>query len=299
MNVLPQINEISIAKFHDQKWDSMYSILAKKIELYDNYQDALDSCKADIVYISTVNSAHFEWAERFLRKGIHVIIDKPATLCLKETEQLLTLAEKHKKMLAEATVYLYHPQFAMIKEIFNQNNTEPMFLNLSFSFPPLDSSNFRYQSALGGGAVYDTGIYAISPGRYFFDAIPESIYCTKNSFSNDLLVSYSILAKYPDGKSMIGHFGFTTEYINHMNILGDHICVDIDRVYTIPDNIENEVKVKMKNITNSYFAPKSNMFVNFFDEVIKAIAKNDYKEFYNNMLMDSKALQMIIDKVNN
>jgi NDP-hexose-3-ketoreductase len=298
LNLIPEFDMISIAKFHEQTWDLSYSLLNRHVDLYNNYQDALETTKAEIVYITTVNSAHYEWAERFLKKGIHVIIDKPATLSLKETERLLYLARKNHKLVAEATVYLYHPQFSLIKEIFIREKSEPIFLNLSFSFPPLHFANFRYRKELGGGAVLDTGIYAISPGRYFFNAVPQEIYCTKDSFSNELLVSYSILARYSEGRSLIGHFGFTTEYINRMNILGDHISVDIDRVFTTPDNIGNEIKVKIRNISNNIMVPKSNMFIQFFNKVIGAIVKNDFEEFYDHLIMDAKAMQMIIDSVN-
>lgn len=298
LNFIPEFDMISIAKYQDQKWDLSYPSLNRRIDLYDNYQHAFNSCKAEVVYVSTVNSAHFEWAELFLKKGVHVIIDKPATSSLREAERLLFLARQNQRLLVEATVYLYHPQFSLIKEIFSQNKSEPKLLNLSFSFPALDPSNFRYRKELGGGAVSDTGIYAISPGRYFFNSVPEKIYCTKNSYSGDLLVSYSILASYSGGRSLIGHFGFTTEYINRMNILGDHICVDIDRVFTIPDNIENKVKVKMNNKSNEFAVPKSNMFIQFFRKVVEAINANDFSEFYNHFVMDAKAMQMIIDSVN-
>lgn len=298
LNSVPEFDMVSIAKFHEQEEDLSYSFFGNNIDFYDSYEDAFQSCKAEIVYVTTVNSAHFEWAERFLEKGIHVIIDKPATSSLLETEQLLFLAKKNHKLLVEATVYLYHPQFSLIKDIFLQDNSEPMFLNLSFSFPPLNPSNFRYSRKLGGGALYDTGIYAISPGRYFFNSVPEEIYCTKNSFSGDVLLSYSILAKYPGGRSLIGHFGFNTEYINHMNILGEHFCVDIDRVFTIPDNLDNEIKVKSGNKSSNFIVPKSNMFMQFFRKVNEAILKNNYEEFYDHILMDSRAMQMIIDAVN-
>ena len=66
LNSIPEFDLISIAKFNEQKWDSSYSFLNRKLDLYDSYEDALDACKAELVYISTVNSAHFEWAEKFL-----------------------------------------------------------------------------------------------------------------------------------------------------------------------------------------------------------------------------------------
>jgi dTDP-3,4-didehydro-2,6-dideoxy-alpha-D-glucose 3-reductase len=298
LNFIEEFDTVSIAKFRDQEWDSVYNMLHSKIFLYDNYEIALDSCKSQIVYISTVNSAHFEWAEKFLKKGFHVIIDKPATTSYKDTKKLLSLARSYKLMLAEATVFLYHPQFSLTRDIFLKNSVEPKLLNLSFSFPPMHPSNFRYNKELGGGAVLDTGVYAISPGRYFFNSIPEQIYCTKNNFSGELLTSYSLLANYSGGRSLIGHFGFNTEYINRMNILGEHICVDIDRAFTIPDNMENVIKLKMNNLSDDIIVPKSNMFIHFFKNILKSIQENDFTVFYNNILMDARGVQMIIDAVN-
>ena len=46
---------------------------------------------------------------------------------------------------------------------------------------------------------------------------------------------------------MIGHFGFDTEYKNHINILSANYCIDTDSIFTIPDNLENEIKINLSN----------------------------------------------------
>ena len=45
---------------------------------------------------------------------------------------------------------------------------------------------------------------------------------------------------YPDGKTMIGHFGFNTEYINQVHLWGLAQC-SCKQIFTIPDNMENEL----------------------------------------------------------
>ena len=77
-------------------------------DIYDNYDAALSKSKADLVYISTVNSEHAKWAERSLKKGFHVIIDKPSFTSIDDARKL----EEERRLLyvaitrAKKKVYL-------------------------------------------------------------------------------------------------------------------------------------------------------------------------------------------------
>ena len=51
---------------------------AYKGTVFNDYADAISRSNADLVYISLVNSSHAEWAEQALRRGCHVIVDKPS-----------------------------------------------------------------------------------------------------------------------------------------------------------------------------------------------------------------------------
>lgn len=113
---LPQITRVSVARLRERAWPTTPAAVA--CHRYDSFEDAERHCTPDIVYVSTVNSAHHEWAARWLERGCHVIVDKPATLRLQDTEALLALATRHKVLLAEATVYTYHPQIACMQSLF-------------------------------------------------------------------------------------------------------------------------------------------------------------------------------------
>ena len=61
---------------------------------YGSYQDLLDDAQIDIVYISTPNGLHFEWASKALRAGKHILCEKPFTSNAEEASQLIKLAEE-------------------------------------------------------------------------------------------------------------------------------------------------------------------------------------------------------------
>jgi NDP-hexose-3-ketoreductase len=77
-------------------------------QVFDDYETALVESQADLVYISTVNRTHAEWAEEALQHGCHVVVDKPAFTSLDDAQRLVDLAQQQSRCLAEANTYGYH-----------------------------------------------------------------------------------------------------------------------------------------------------------------------------------------------
>ena len=289
-------NEVSIAKYAGQDWDDDYKKCSLPITCYDNYDDGLRAFKGDLVYISTVNSTHAEYARKSLGAGFNTIVDKPATLSLSEAESLLTIAKEKKLFLGESTVYLMHPQLSAIKKIYKDNGDEPKLITIHFTMPPFQSNNFRYQKALGGGAIMDTAPYAVSVGRYFFGTLPEKVVCNVSERQEDGLdIEYSLLMSYPNGKTMIGHFGFNTEYINQVHLMGARTNVLCNRIFTIPDNLENELIVNHMNQVSKVKCVKGNNFQLYLEYVQDILHSGDYADAYNAMLLDATTKEMIIN----
>jgi len=291
---LLDIQSISIAKFIEQKWDDELRKYNYHISLYDNYEDALINFKGNIVYISTVNSMHYKYAQLSLEKGFNVIIDKPATIRLEEAVSLVNLAKKKKLLISEATVYLMHPQFSLINEIYEKNNDVPKLITAHFSMPPFKNDNFRYKKELGGGAILDTSPYAVSLGRYFFKELPIDVQCVIDERADDgLETEYSLLMSFNNGKCLIGHFGFNTEYINQILIMGNRTNVLINRVFTIPDNYENVINVTIKNNVFEERTKTGNNFKLYLEKYLYELNFGNYENYYYDLLADAQARNMI------
>jgi dTDP-3,4-didehydro-2,6-dideoxy-alpha-D-glucose 3-reductase len=262
---------------------------------FSDYADAILKSKADIVYISLVNSSHAEWAERALLRGCHVIVDKPAFTSFDDARRLADLARTKGLCLAEAIVYSWHPQIQMARDIFLQAATRPTRLTISFSFPPFSEDNFRYQKHLGGGALWDLGPYAVSPGRLFFENEPDEVFCRVGTRSavTGVDTAFSMLATYPGGRSMVGHFDFNTEYRNCINILGPGMSVDIERVFTTPSDMENELLVRSNNHTTRVTAPRADCFAIFLQRVFDTISESSHQAFSETLLSDATVLHRL------
>lgn len=292
------ISSISIAKFEGQEWDEQYKQISIPVTLYDCYEDGLEQFRGDIVYISTVNSTHYTYAKRSLTQGFHTIIDKPATLCLSEAVNLLNIAKQKKLLLSESTVYLHHPQIQQIVSIFHQYNDYPKLLTVHFSMPPFRENNFRYKKELGGGAILDTAPYAVSIGRYFFNDFPLlAATIIHETSESGLEIEYSLEMKYPGGKCLIGHFGFNTEYINQVILIGNHTNVLLNRIFTTPENMENEIIVTHENTIIQKKSVSANSFELYFKDVLKRLQNMEFQDLYLSMIADAKARDLITNNI--
>ena len=290
--------EVSIAKYEGQPWDEDFKNCGLPVTCYDNYEEGLANFNGDVVYVSTVNSTHVRYGKKSLQAGFNTIIDKPATSTYEEAKELVELAKSKDIFVGESTVYLEHPQLATIKQIFANNDDAPKMLTVHFTMPPFKPENFRYQKSLGGGAIMDTAPYAVSVARYFLGGEPEQVFCIVNERQNDGLdIEYSLLMQYADGKSMIGHFGFNTEYINQVFLMGNRTNVTVNRIFTIPDNMENELVVKHMNECSKVTTPFGNNFELYLKKALQRIQAKNYNDAYQSMLSDAKVKQMIINNI--
>ncbi|MEI6048943.1 MAG: Gfo/Idh/MocA family oxidoreductase [Bacteroidota bacterium] len=298
--ILPYIYEIDhldavdIAKYYTQ-CDEIVEMFDLKGELFNSYEEALSKSKAKIAYISTVNSTHAYWAEQALNHGMHVIVDKPAFMSSKITMDLVGLAKTKNLAIAEATVYSFHPQIKRVLEIIKERQFIPKNLTVNFSFPPMSPDNFRYNKSLGGGAINDLGPYVVSVGRVFFNALPEKIVCsiTGIDLKNEIETSFSVLAQYSNGRTMVGNFGFNSEYINRLNVIGECFYFELNRVFTPPGDQENEVIFKTNNRTDILKTEKSNCFINFIKDFIDSIRMNNHSINYSNLIDDAYAIELL------
>ena len=265
---------------------------AVSARLFRDYDVALRQTDAEVVYVSTVNSHHAQWTRKALRAGFHVAVDKPAFLSIGETQDLIELAESKQLCLAEATVYSYHPRIAMARQVFEQSGSAATHLLAAFSFP-LAAPNFRYRPELGGGALWDLGPYAVTAGRLFFGERPTGIVASNLSASDQVDTSFSMMAVYPGGRSCVGSFGFTTGYMNRLDIMGPGTVVTIDRVFSPPPNVPTELTIRQMDQVRTILVPPADSFALFFNDFFENVSGQNHSDFLKRMLADAQAIDRL------
>ncbi|MCK9446496.1 Gfo/Idh/MocA family oxidoreductase [bacterium] len=291
INNLLEINEVHIAKFKNQEWNiNHHKIVGKRVVLYPSYEEALKFANVDIAYITTVNSSHYELAKACLLKGWHTIVDQPITLSLNETEDLIKISKDLNCVLAESLVYLYHPQYNIIKRELKKFKIKSVLTELYSSY---EGYNFRYNKELGGGAINDMGPYIVSIGRYLFNEEPIDIKTAIIAKRNDTNISFNIIMTYSEDRKLFGFFGFIADNVNFLNIMSSEYQIKSESAYITSEDLEPKIQLISHNKESVIISKSANVFELFFKDVFDAIKLNDIKRFHDTILMDSKTLQQL------
>jgi predicted dehydrogenase len=117
----------------------------------------------DLVYIATTPSTHATLAHLAIGAGKHVLMEKPATMGAAEAEGVRLAADLAGVRVFEAMHSRHHRLHTRIADIVASGaigavrNTDARFC---IARPP--AGDFRYDAALGGGALMDLGIYPLA-----------------------------------------------------------------------------------------------------------------------------------------
>lgn len=144
---------------------------------YSSYEELLADKDIDAVYVPLPPALHYEWGKKVLLAGKHLFMEKPFTTSLTETEDLLRLAEEKGLTVHENYMFLYHSQLTKVKELIADGTFgEIRLYRMAFGFPKRSEGDFRYNKALGGGALLDCGGY---PVRLALELLGESAKVTQ------------------------------------------------------------------------------------------------------------------------
>lgn len=142
---------------------------------YGSYEELLEQEGIDIVYIGLVNSAHYPVTRQALLAGKPVLCEKPFTLHAEQTQELIQLARQKDLFLMEGLWTRTFPVIDRVKEIVSsQKYGKTTLAQMDFGFiGNLDPKGRLMNPELGGGALYDVGIYPLTTAQHFLGDITE------------------------------------------------------------------------------------------------------------------------------
>ena len=241
-------------------------------KLFESYGELLSSHEIDAVYIPLPPALHFGWAKMALENGKHVFLEKPFTTTLADTEELLKIAEEKSLAVHENYMFAYHSQLDWIKNRLPEIG-EIRLIRIDFGFPFRGANDFRYDKALGGGALLDCGGYTVRLAGLFLGETAEitaSRLNTKSGFDVDIYGSATLTNL--DGLTAQIAFGMDNSYKCSLEIWGSEGTIYTNRILTAPDGFEPVVTVKKGNEEQQFTLPADDTFaksIGFFGECTK------------------------------
>lgn len=184
-------------------------------KLYSQYEELLDDPDIQAVYVPLPNSLHKEWAIKAMKKGKHVLCEKPIALNADECKEMLQAADQNGVLLMEAFMYRYTDRTRKVKDIVDRGEIgEIRYIQSTFRFLLDRPNTIKVKPELGGGSLYDVGSYPVNFVGLFMNELPESV-VTECVMDNGVDVLFSALLKYPNGVIASISSGFNA--FNQMN----------------------------------------------------------------------------------
>lgn len=212
-------------------------------KVFAGYKTIVQSDEIDAIYLPLPPALHYKWAKLALECGKHVFVEKPSTICVKDTAELVELARENKLALHENYMFQYHKQIDILKQLLDSNKVgDVRLIRANFGFPKRAENDFRYNKALGGGALLDCGGYPLRLMRVLLGT--DLKVNAANLFFNDNNVDIYGSVHLSTNKQVAQiSFGMDNAYKCNIEIWGSKGTITTDRVFTAPEGFEVDIKI--------------------------------------------------------
>lgn len=147
---------------------------------YGSIEELLSDTEVNTVYVSLVNSEHYNIAKMALEHGKNVVCEKPMTISFVQSKELFDIASKNDLFLMEAQKMLFLPAVNEVKGIISDGVIgDVLMVDMNHSFSA-GYNNWLFDASLGGGTLLSSGIYAVHLMLWLFGDI-KSIHGVKSS----------------------------------------------------------------------------------------------------------------------
>lgn len=140
-------------------------------DFYDNYEQLLAREDLDAVYIATTHNFHYENIMRCMEHNKPVLCEKSMVPTAAQAQEIFGLAREKNLFVMEAMWSRFLPHINQARQWIKEGrigSLETAGCTIGFS-ASRDPSHRINDPALGGGAAYDIGVYAIELMTYLID----------------------------------------------------------------------------------------------------------------------------------
>ncbi len=160
----------SVAACADPVPDRLKAIsrLYPNISTYSNYGEMLADPEIDAVVVATPTATHFQICRDALNAGKHVLVEKPLTQKVSESETLRKLAQKKKLVLMVGHTFLFNTGIHKLKEYIANNEIGKVYY--------LHSTRTNLGPVRKDvGVVWDLAAHDVAIFNYLLDSKPIEV----------------------------------------------------------------------------------------------------------------------------
>ena len=230
--ILENVPEIELAGIYDIKEEKRKLAEEAGFHTYETEEAMLADESIDVILVATPNDTHRPIALRAMEAGKNVIVEKPATLSLKELTELEDMAGKTGQFLTVHQNRRWDEDLLTVREILKDQTMGEIFriesrVHGSRGIP----GDWRKEKAHGGGMVLDWGVHLFDQiFRLTGERRLKTVYATLTNVTNqEVDDGFTAVLRFEGGLEVLVEVG-TNNFISlpRWYVLGENGSADWD-----------------------------------------------------------------------
>ncbi len=232
---------------------------------YDDADELFESGKVDAVYITLPNSMHREYTERAARAGLHVLCEKPMAVTSEDCARMIEVTRQNAvKLMIAYRLHFERGNLEAAEMAHSGTLGDLRFFTSNFSMQ-VAPENFRSSRRLGGGPLYDIGIYCINAARAAFAAEPSEVLATavtrRDQRFKEIPETVAVVMKFPQERIASFTCSFGAADRSAYEIVGSKGSITLDPAYEYAEGVEYMLRLGKRKREKHYeksdqFAPE-------------------------------------------
>ncbi len=277
---LLQCERLELAAVSSRSAETSQQLAAKFgiARAHGSYQALVEDLELDVIYNPLPNHLHVPWSIKALEAGKHVLCEKPLAMNAAEAESLIAARDKAGLLVQEAFVIRHHPQWRRVRKLVREGRIGSLKGAQGwFSYRLEDAGNFRNKPEMGGGGLFDIGVYPMVTSRYIFEDEPTRVFAAiRREPKTGVDCLASAILDFPAGQAS---FTCSTELAvqQHMAFFGSHGRIELSDPFAQAPDREAQILIGGDRgiwdpAVEGYesFAPL-NMYINQTEEFCQAV----------------------------
>jgi glucose-fructose oxidoreductase len=207
-----------------ETWKAKHNIPDKNIYNYQSFDQIANNDDIDVVYVVLPPSMHKEYVIRAANAGKHVWCEKPMAMTAKECQEMIDACNKNKRSLAIGYRLHHEPNTQEYRRILKRKLLgNAKGLDCAAGYRDDRTDHWKQKKEMGGGVLYDMGVYSIQGARLGTNMEPIAIISASTSttrpeiYKNGLDETTTAVLEFPGGVKATIRTSFG-ENINYLNI---------------------------------------------------------------------------------
>ena len=206
-------------------WQKRYGIKDSNVYNYENMHTIANNPEIDVIYIVLPTGLHAEYAIKAANAGKHVWCEKPMARTAEECRQIIEACNKNRVKLSIGYRMQHETNTQKIMtwaETKPYGNIKKVVSEAGYNGGTINP--WKLKKEMGGGAIYDMGVYSINAARYSTGMEPIAVSAKQSTNRPEIFTEVdettSFQMEFPGGIMVDGKTSFG-ESLNLLEVTAD------------------------------------------------------------------------------